>query len=73
MKTTRDYPFRTEKEAARFLQVTPKTLKNYRWRGDGPRYRKHGGRVVYHIDDLMAYSGYGAEYCDKQIQAKRGD
>jgi hypothetical protein len=27
-----------------------------RWQQTGPDSRKHGGRVVYHIDDLDAWS-----------------
>ncbi len=44
------------KEAAEILRVRPKTLANWRWRGTGPKYRKHGGTVVYCIDDLKRYS-----------------
>ena len=32
------------------------TLDNLRWIGTGPKFRKHGGRIVYHIDDLEAWS-----------------
>lgn len=44
------------KEAGLILRVSPKTLANWRWRGTGPKYRKHGGTVVYCIDDLERYS-----------------
>lgn len=44
------------KEASRILRVSPKTLANWRWRGTGPKYRKHGGTVVYSIDDIERYS-----------------
>ena len=69
----RETPFRTEAEAATYLRVTPKTLKNYRYRGDGPKYRKHGGRVVYHIDDLQDYCGVSKEFADRLIRIKRGE
>jgi hypothetical protein len=49
-------PFRTVIEAAAFLRLTRGALDRYRWLGGGPRYRKHGGRIFYHIDDLVAWS-----------------
>lgn len=49
-------PFMTEDEAADFLKLKPKTLRNMRWRGEGPCYRKHGARVVYEVNDLTSYS-----------------
>ena len=49
-------PFLTTKEAARFLKLKPNTLEKMRVYGGGPQYRKHGRHVVYHIDDLMAWS-----------------
>jgi hypothetical protein len=27
-----------------------------RWMGNGPNFRKHGGRVFYHIDELKEWS-----------------
>ncbi len=49
-------PFLITAEAAEFLKLKKRTLDNMRWRGEGPRYRKHGGRICYHIDDLQAWS-----------------
>ena len=49
-------PFLTTKEAANFLSLKPNTLEKMRVYGGGPIYRKHGRHVVYHIDDLMAWS-----------------
>lgn len=49
-------PFLTTKEAARFLKLKPNTLEKMRVYGGGPQYRKHGRQVVYHMDDLMAWS-----------------
>jgi hypothetical protein len=42
--------------AARFLGLQPKTLDRWRWAGCGPRFRKHGRRVVYATSDLLAWS-----------------
>ncbi len=45
---------RTE-EAARLLDLSPRTLEKHRCGGTGPVYRKLGGRVVYTIADLRAW------------------
>jgi len=49
-------PYLETPEAARYLRLKKRTLDNMRWLGTGPRYRKHGGRIRYHIDDLEAWS-----------------
>lgn len=49
-------PFLDTEEAADYLRLKKRTLDNMRWLGSGPRYRKHGGRIRYHIDDLVAWS-----------------
>jgi predicted DNA-binding transcriptional regulator AlpA len=49
-------PFLDVNEAAAYLRLKKRTLDNMRWQGIGPRFRKHGGRVVYHRDDLKAWS-----------------
>lgn len=35
--------------------VSPRTLERWRWTGQGPRFLKIGGRVVYRIEDIEAY------------------
>lgn len=49
-------PFMTVPEAAEFLRLRRRTLDNLRWSGGGPRYQKHGGRVVYERRELKAWS-----------------
>ncbi len=49
-------PFLTVPEAADFLRLRRRTLDNLRWSGGGPRYQKHGGRVVYARRELQAWS-----------------
>ena len=43
-------------EAAEVLRLRPHTLENMRWQGTGPKFRKHGGRIVYHRDELKQWS-----------------
>jgi len=39
-------------EAAERLRLNARTLENMRGNGTGPPFRKIGGRVFYHLDDL---------------------
>jgi len=48
------------KEAAAFLSLSARTLEKHRTYGTGPAYHKLGGRVVYSIEDLQAWTGRGA-------------
>jgi hypothetical protein len=49
-------PYLTNSEAAAFLRIKARTLANMRNNGLGPAYRRHGGRVVYAMEDLIAWS-----------------
>jgi len=51
-----DNPFLTIDETAELLRVNRRTLDNLRWQDDGPPFRRHGGRIVYHRDDVLAWS-----------------
>lgn len=54
----------TETEAAAILACAVQTLRNYRWRGCGPRVTRVGLRMVrYRRTDLAAFleAGNGAE------------
>jgi Helix-turn-helix domain len=42
--------------AARFLNLSPRTLEKHRVIGGGPRFRKFGRRVVYALADLEAWA-----------------
>ncbi len=49
-------PFLTTREAAHYLCLSFRTLEKMRLTGNGPRFRKHGRYVRYHIADLEAWS-----------------
>jgi hypothetical protein len=49
--------FLDTKAAATLLRLQPRTLDRWRWAGRGPQYRRHGGRVVYAMADLLARIG----------------
>ena len=36
-------------------QISPRTLERWRWLGEGPRFLKLGGRVIYRIHDVEIY------------------
>ncbi|QND52103.1 helix-turn-helix domain-containing protein [Phyllobacterium sp. 628] len=52
--------FLRTQEAAHFLGLSARTLEKHRTYGTGPSYRKLGGRVVYAVDDLQAWTERGA-------------
>jgi len=43
------------REAAEFLRVTWQTLANWRHNKCGPNYRKLGGKILYHENDLNQF------------------
>ncbi|MEH3091311.1 MAG: helix-turn-helix domain-containing protein [Agrobacterium cavarae] len=47
-------------EAARFLGISIRTLEKHRTYGTGPTYRKVGGRVLYTVHDLEAWTEIGS-------------
>jgi len=49
-------PFLNTDQAAHYIGLSRRTLEKMRTAGDGPRFRKHGRYVRYHIDDLNAWS-----------------
>lgn len=55
-------------EAAQRLGVSKRTIEDWRLRGCGPRYRKHGRRVFYTEQALETWS----ESCDRQSTSEIG-
>jgi len=42
-------------ELAARWHISHRTLERWRWSGEGPRYIKIGGRVVYRVEDIEAF------------------
>lgn len=42
-------------EVAARWNISHRTLERWRWTGEGPRYIKIGGRVVYRVEDVEAF------------------
>jgi len=49
-------PFLTTAQAAHYLGLSPRTLERMRRQGRGPKWRRHGHAIHYHIDDLDAWN-----------------
>ena len=43
-------------EAADVMRMAKRTLDNHRCKGTGPKFRRHGGRIVYRRSDLLEWS-----------------
>ena len=48
-------PYLTQTELAARWRISPRTLERWRWAGDGLRFTKVGGRVLYSLKDIEAY------------------
>jgi hypothetical protein len=42
-------------DLARRWAISPRTLERWRWTGEGPRYIKLVGRIVYRLEDVEAF------------------
>lgn len=49
----------TAELAKRWRLRTPTTLRMWRMRGQGPRFTKVGGRVLYALSDVLSYERKG--------------
>jgi hypothetical protein len=68
-------PFLNNAQAAFYIGLHWRTLEQMRARGEGPRWRKHGRYVRYHIDDLDEWSrasGRTARRTSKDDSGKEG-
>lgn len=71
-KTDADWPrFVRTPEAARLLDLSPRTLEKHRCEGTGPIYRKLGGRVVYSVVDLQTWVEASARHSTSEAARAR--
>lgn len=45
----------TQRDLAQRWAVSPRTLERWRWSGEGPQFLKLGHRVVYRLEDIIAF------------------
>ena len=57
-------------ELAARLNISPRTLERWRWTGDGPRFMKVGGRVVYRLEDVEGYEDSQLRNSTAEISSK---
>ncbi len=57
-------------ELAARLNISPRTLERWRWTGEGPRYMKVGGRVVYRLEDVEGYEDSQLRNSTAEISSK---
>ena len=69
---TSDAGYRTENEVAERYRNSPATLQRWRSVGIGPRYLKVGVRVLYRLDDLLAYEDECLRQTTSQVPFDRG-
>jgi hypothetical protein len=53
-------------DLARRWAISPRTLERWRWTGEGPRYIKLLGRVVYRLADIEAFENARLHESTKQ-------
>ena len=54
--TSSDRPYLNTRQAAHQIALSVRKLEQMRKDGTGPRFRRHGRLVFYHIDDLEHWS-----------------
>ena len=64
-------PFLSTVHAAQYVGLSHRTLEKMRLLGTGPRYRKHGRYVRYHITDLEAWSEAEAHQSTSETRTNR--
>lgn len=52
----RTNPYLNTRQTAHYLHVSVRFLERLRRCGGGPRFRRHGRFVFYHLDDVEAWS-----------------
>ncbi|GGC63800.1 hypothetical protein GCM10011504_47520 [Siccirubricoccus deserti] len=56
-------------QLARRWSLSPRTLERWRWRDQGPRYLKVGGRVVYRLEDVEAFERASARQPEATLRS----
>jgi len=54
-----------QRELSARWKLSPRTLERWRWIGEGPKFLKLGGRVVYRLSDIEEYEAAIIRSCTK--------
>lgn len=58
--------FLRQRAVAKRWNLSERTIERWRWLGTGPIYYKIGGRVVYRLEDIIAFENSRAFTCTAQ-------
>ena len=58
-------PFLNTAQAAHYIGLTRETLERMRWKSLGPKFRRHGRFIRYHIEDLDEWSSTNGQKAPK--------
>jgi len=59
----RSHDYLLQADLAQRWRISPRTLERWRWQKVGPSYLKVGGRVVYRLEDVLAYEAANRRSC----------
>lgn len=54
-----------QRELSARWKLSPRTLERWRWIGEGPKFLKLGGRVVYRLSDIEEYEAAIIRSCTR--------
>ena len=65
-------PHLSQTDLANRWRMSPRTLERWRFTGEGPRFMKIGGRVVYRLEDIEAFETLQLRHVTPGISRKAG-
>ena len=65
-------PHLSQTDLANRWRMSPRTLERWRFTGEGPRFMKIGGRVVYRLEDILAFEALQLRQVTPGISRKAG-
>ena len=65
-------PHLSQTDLANRWRMSPRTLERWRFTGEGPRFMKIGGRVVYRLEDIVAFEALQLRQVTPGISRKAG-
>lgn len=65
-------PHLSQTELANRWRMSPRTLERWRFTGEGPRFMKIGGRVVYRAEDIEAFEALQIRQVTPGVSRKAG-
>jgi hypothetical protein len=65
-------PHLSQTELANRWRMSPRTLERWRFTGEGPRFMKIGGRVVYRAEDIEAFEALQIRQVTPGVSRKTG-